>query len=78
MLRVENLEVDKTNFLALKLFTFQKGRRVKRKVSNQVLHVLTPGVLESRGEDVRQLPGCSREWMVYDEQTELLRTHIYL
>lgn len=43
MLRVENLEVDKTKFLALKLFTFQKGRRVKRKVNNQVLHVLTPG-----------------------------------
>lgn len=41
---VENLEVDKKKFLALKLLTFQKGKRVKRKVDNQVLHMLAhPG-----------------------------------
>lgn len=78
---VENLEVGKAKFLALELLTFQKGKRVKRKVNNQVLthaHTLTPGVLGVQRGRCETLAWVLQEVEAYDEQWELLRTHIYL
>ena len=80
---VENLEVDKAKFLALKLLTFQKGKRVKRKVNNPVLltHAarrLTPGVLGVQRQRGGTLAWVLQEVEARDEQWELLRTHIYL